>query len=354
MNLLFRHFAMAVLSALLAGPPVLAEGLLQGRIDRLKPARAVTGTLPGPVQVLGYAVLSPDSVRTPGGLTVRPGERIRLEVWWKLTDRVTTDLQGIIWMGSAVASARLEDESGRHVRQWQIGEVNRQIFDFVVKPQYTREAIPYFFEPAEQPFRIGYIDPAGARPLECRAGVIRVAPEVQVDPGALCLSNNADISLAKRMTGVRKITFPEREPLKGASAGNVYDELTDGIFSGSGNSNWESVFWGAGDRWGADSRRILFELVQPALIQTVVLVSDSPYQNFRVDEMVVEVSEDGVHFLESGRYDNRSRAQERGLLFLTVSGIGRKARFVRLAIGHDASATTLPVSEVFLFGSPVP
>lgn len=328
-----------------------ADPSVQERVEKLRPDHAVTVSGIGPLQITGYTLLPSGIQGLDRNLLLKAGDKIQLEVCWKLVDLTDADLHGIIQIGHIASTARIQDHDGRPAKRWRIGEVNRQAYDVLVKPNYSRELPPWFFESLELPVKVVYSVPSGARQAETQIGVVRIAPEIPVVPDAMCLSDNKEISTARRIAAVRKILFPDGEPFKGPSAVNVREELTDGIFSGSGNSNWESVYWGTGGRWGADRRRIVFELDREVTVRTVVVASDSPYQNFRIDRMIVELSSDGENFITAGEYDNSHRVQERSLHLLSISGIDQKARFVSMTLSHDETATTLPVSEVYIFGS---
>ena len=328
---------------------------LEDRIDGLQPIHRVQSEDVGPMKALGYDIGYSGVDALDADRVLKPGDPVRFGVFWQLTERVKDDYFGMVRMGGVIESALIRDGDGRPTSEWHIGEVNKQVLDFVVKLSYSQNFPPFFFQDVERPVAIGFSGQgiSGLHPAETQVGVIRIASEVPIGSGAMCLSGNADIVSTRQKDMVRRILFPDGEPAKGPSATNVYEELVDGIYTGSGNSNWESVYWGSG-AWGADSRRIVFEMDREVVIEGVAVASESPYQNFRIDQMTVELSSDGETYTRAGEYDNRHRFGDRGLHLLGVSGLNQPAAFVRVTLSHDNSATTLPVSEIFLFGYPYP
>ncbi len=324
---------------------------LGARIGDLTPVRSVDdGEAAGPVVLYGYEVLDGKAVDfSDDRMVVKGGDRISLRLHWSVRDRATGDLSAVIRSGSVLGAWLVRDTMGRPVQEWRIGEANTQDVVLLVKPSYGRGRPPAFFGVQRNPVLISYGYP-GQDHGDVSVGSLGLAAEVQIPRGSLCLSGNPDIPAAKRVNRIRSIRFPTGEPSLGHGARDIRQELTDGIFSGSGNSNWESVFWGTGDSWGSDQRDIIFEFDKDVLLEGVVVVFDSPYPNFRVDLLSVTTSLDGDRYRAAGM--RSASKSERGLSFLPVLEIGRRTRFVRLILSHEADATTLPVSEVFLFGIP--
>lgn len=335
--------------------PSTVQADIQDRIKMLEPAHTVQSSVVGPLKILGYSIRSAAINSLNSDRIVKTGDLIEFDVYWNLIDRVDTDLRGTVRMETMGKTARIVDPTGRSTHQWHVGEVNRQTFEVEVKPSFTKEFPPSFFRYSEYPVKIGYLgqEASGFGLVDVRVGVIRVAPIVAVESGSMCLSDNLDVPSERKVHAVRRITFPDSEPGRGHGASDIYDELVDGIFLGSGNSNWESVSWGNGTRWGADRKRIVFELEKEAAIHTVVVVYNSPYPNFRIDRVAVDLSLDGVNFSEAGAYDNRSNVEERGLQFLPITDMSGSGRFVQIILSHNESATNLPVSEIYIFGKSI-
>ena len=334
--------------------PVLGD--IQNRIDALLPDRVVEDRNIGPLQVLGYEIRSSNLELDEIGpnVAVQLGDSIHCEVFWKLVGRPERNYQGSIQLGNLGASAQIEDENSRPISSWRVGEVNRQTFSFVLEPRYSQHFPPIFYYTAEYPFWVEYGSdgPPNFNPVRIRAGTIRTAPEVPIEDGILCLSNNKDIATERRLAAVKSISYPDGEPSRGSKATDIYDELVDGIFSGSGSAGWENVFWTRGN-WGADSRRIVFEMDRDVKVEEVVLAYNSTYPNFLVDKIEIALSSDGKEFILAGEYDDRQLKRSRGLQLLSVSGERKRARYISLRLSRESGATTLPVSEVFIFGRPL-
>ena len=326
--------------------------LSSGRLGNPMPDHLVTEPPSGPLHILGYSA-DPALVEdeSKGGL-FRIGDRLAVDVFWKSADRIEEDLEGSIRVGNLGVGSTVRSDDQRGTSRWRIGEVHSQTLETTIRLDYDKQNPPSFFAPVARTLRIAFGVPGKAYGAgEITIGGIRVAPEVRLPDRSVCLTGNADQKLDRKEALVRAVRFPDGAPKLGPKAVDVTQELFDGLFSESGNSNWECVFWGSGNKWGDKERRIDIEFVRPVELHSVVVVSPSTYANYRVDVLDAAVSDDGLSWVSIGQYDNRSFQDERGTHLLWVSA-ERRTRHLRLTLGHAANATHLTVSELYVFGVP--
>jgi 4-amino-4-deoxy-L-arabinose transferase-like glycosyltransferase len=171
----------------------------------------------------------------------------------------------------------------------------------------------------------------------------------------VALTNNADLPPDKKANPPFRVSYPEGEPEKfmpqPQSSGTIYEELTDGLTTGSGYYTWESVRWKGAvlhGGYGHMVRSILFTFEKEQYITDVIIKSPTPYPAYRVSQVDLSVSKDGQKFQKVGSDAISNSYWVQGLDTLAIEGIEKSARYVKIDV-HKLG-TDMLVSEVFILG----
>lgn len=175
------------------------------------------------------------------------------------------------------------------------------------------------------------------------------------------LTRNADLTGSLPGNNAVGISSPLGEPRLHPQAENRGDdplrELVDGLRTGTGDVNWEDIYW-EGD-WGPFVRQVVFSFPEETCLSRVRLAYARPYGNYRIDHVRVLVSRDGSQWEDFGFYTESERnvADERGLVEIDTTGrrwrlfpCDRRARFVRLDLRINRGANFIRLGEVYIWG----
>jgi len=330
---------------------VLQESI-RTRIQALTPSHKIAEVTPSPqIDVSGYSLYqvfhdSETVLDTESALGL--GDEIGLELYVEIYDRLDTDHTVLsVGLGGAAHSVSLKQFAGSN--DVQIGGVYKKNLEipFFVLPDPERH-LP-FFNGRTYPVSLTVSDSLGNSILSKKLLDVKLLPLVK--PGVVCLTNNLDIPEMNRVNQVESIEFPNGKPvMHDSGTGDIKVELADGIFTGSGVPEWETVYW-SGD-WDNKTRTIDYYFFDVNQIDAVVLIFTSPYGDNWIDTLEVEVSLDGQVFVPVNKpvvaFPDKN---VRGLHAMIVQHIDKQAQQVRLKMLQNAGAMRIPVSEIYIFGN---
>ena len=266
------------------------------------------------------------------------GDTVCVRVTWQVVDRIAPDIRATIRFLSDAGRVSVAQPIGVPVGVSGIGGVFEDEYRIPFVPGYTK--LPDLSEPWERfQVELGVRTKGFAEPAAASEGQSLVLSRSSLPKDSICLTANPDAGRAHTQSYVSRVGFtPEPTLHRQATATSPASELTDGVISGTRNFNWECLTWK-----GVDRATIRVDFDQHVLVDRIVVVSPSPYGNYRIGRVTAGGSDvlapdglSGVRFLH--------------VIEHSPSGVEGDSLEIELTRSDDQGVTNFAVCELYIWG----